>query len=157
MKQAFSSSGAPLGAPRNLLVPFGGLTRFPLYFQSILRRLEGLKRLKPHCERLPPHRLLAGAKGGAQGGADRYPRIQGGAHPPVPPCSKDSGPHEKVDRKVQISNLDLDNLLECFRMLTQLLLKKITWIGIRCVYFNIFSSVVLTLPYCIVLQHGIRL
>ena len=72
--------------PQKMLAPFGGLTRFPLHFQSILRRLEGLKRLKTHDERLPPHRLLAGAKGGAQGGADRYPRIQGGSSPPVPPC-----------------------------------------------------------------------
>ena len=77
---------APLGAPRFFLAPFGGLTRFPLHFQSILRRLEGLKRLKTHDEGLPPHRLLAGAKGGAQGGADRYPRIQGGELTPCPPC-----------------------------------------------------------------------
>ena len=84
-------SGAPLGAPRKFLAPFGGLTRFPLHFQSILRRLEGLKRLKTHGERLPPHRLLAGAKGGAQGGSRSVPSDPGGELTPCPPLQGGSG------------------------------------------------------------------
>ena len=58
-----------------------------------------------------------------------------------PPCSKDSGPHEKVDRKTQFSGLDLDNFSECFKELTELLFTKIACIGIRYAYFAILGSV----------------
>ena len=46
----------------------------------------GTEEAKKHVARGSPHRLLAGAKGGAQGGEDRSPRIQGGAHPLSPPA-----------------------------------------------------------------------
>ena len=57
------------------------------------------------------------------------------------PCSKESGPQIKVSRKVQISELDLRNLSECFRKVLEILFTKITSIGIRYAYFATLGSV----------------
>ena len=83
----FSPIGAPLGAPRIFLAPFGGLTRFLLHFQGTLSRLEWLKRLKLHRARASPLTVFwLAPRGEPRGGADRFLRSRGGAHPLAPPA-----------------------------------------------------------------------
>ena len=133
--------------PQNFFGTFRWPYAFPPLFSEHPETFGGTEKAQKHLTRGSPLTAFwLAPRGEPRGGADRYPRIQGGSSPPVPPCSKDSGPHEKVDRKTQFSDLDLDNFSECFKELTQLLFTKIACIGIRFAYFIILDSIMTRKP-----------